>query len=115
MKDTFNKWRERLKGVGTTAAYDELSFGPVKPGRLYFAERIAWEDENNIATDIKLYIKVAGYEHYLEEETTPVAGTLYRVRFQGYIHEGELLVVRFTGATAADVLLAFITGRWWEL
>lgn len=105
------KWfrlRRHLAAVGGT--YDDVEFAPKLEDEFIQVARIAVEDEDNNPTEIRIFIDGHGYNHPVAEETSPVAATLYWVRWPTYIVTGEKLVARFTGATAADNLYMYLEG-----
>jgi len=104
--------RRTKKAVGGT--YDEVEFGPILEDRLYHITRYAVEDETSEPTgDIRCYVKGHGHNHWLVEEDSPTATTLYWDPFPTSLVMGESLVARITGATANDVLNLYVEG-WWQ-
>lgn len=103
-------FRLRRSALAAGGTYDEVEFDPLLENRFLQITRISVIDVNNAPTKIRLYVKGHGYEHWVGEETTVVANTLYWIEWPTYIAEGEQLVARFYGATANDVLTMLVEG-----
>lgn len=109
-----NWFRTRRSKESAGGSYDDVSFGPVEPGRHYTIQRYAVEDENSALTgDIRVFVAGHGYNHYLVEKDTPAAAELVWENEPTHLFEGETLTARFTGATSGDDLHLYLEG-WWE-
>lgn len=108
-------FRTRRSVVGSGNATDDVEFDPGQTGREYHIDGLAVEDETTaVATEVRVIVTGAGYDHPELEQPTPAAGTLYWLEGRTiHLTEGQKLVARFTGATADDILRMFISG-WWE-
>lgn len=103
-------FRHRCKGVAAGDTYDEVEYRHPVPGFLLQITRICVEEETNAPTSIRVYVKGHGYEHWVGEEKTVAAGTLYWIEWPTYLVEGETLVARFYGATAGNVIHMLVEG-----
>lgn len=109
-----NYFRDRRSLAAVGGTYDEVEYGPIRENRRYHVTRLGVEDETSApSTDIRVYVKGHGYDHWILEQNSPAAGVLYWDTDGTFLTMGESLVARFTGATAADVLQLYIEG-WWE-
>lgn len=114
MEGARHYFRDRRSLVAVGGTYDEVTYTPPPEVGPCHVTRLAVEDETNApSTDIRVYVKSHGYEHWLLEENTPAAGVLYWDDEGTFLMTEEELVARFTGATAADVLRLYVEG-WWE-
>lgn len=98
------------KKASAGATNEDMTIGPVPPGRLWVITNIALEDETNAFTSARVIMTGYGEDHPLIEGVTLSAGTLYWADAELYIPEGRSLVIRFVGSTSADVLAAYING-----
>lgn len=107
-------FRGRRSLVAVTATYNEVVYGPILENRRYHITRFGVEDETSAPTgDIRVCVKGHGYNHWLSEQDSPAAATLYWDTDGTFLTMGESLVARFTGAQASDVLQLYLEG-WWE-
>lgn len=107
-------FRDRRSLVAVDATYNEVVYGPILENRRYHITRFAVEAETSAPdTDIRVYVKGHGYEHWLSEQDSPAAATLYWDVDETFLVMGESLVARFTGADADDILQMYVEG-WWE-
>ncbi len=100
--------QEKIASAGGTN--EEITIGPVPPGRLWVITNLALENESNDYTSARVLMTGYGEEHMLIEGVTLTEDTLYWADAQLYIPEGRSLMVRFVGTTSADVLAAYING-----
>lgn len=100
--------QERLVSAGATN--EEITIGPVPPGRLWVITNLALEDETTAFTSARVLMTGYGEEHVLIEGVTLSAATLYWADTSLYIPEGRTLLIRYVGTTSADVLTAYING-----
>jgi len=100
--------RRQLVAVGGT--YDEVVYDPLLEKDYIQFTRISVEEKTNAATSVRVYVAGHGYEHWVGEEKTVAAGTLYWIEWPTYLVPGEQLVARFTGATADDELVMILEG-----
>lgn len=100
----------RLTKVSAGAAYDDLETTPVEATYRLVTENHAVENETNTFTSVRAFIKGHGYEHWLWEQKSPIAATLYWFEREISLEEGEQLAFRFTGCTSGDQLRAYLDG-----
>ncbi len=98
------------KKASAGATNEDMTIGPVPPGRLWVITNIALEDETTDFTSARVIMTGYGEDHVLIEGVTLTGGALYWADAQLYIPEGRSLRVRFVGTTSADVLAAYING-----
>lgn len=83
---------------------------PVPEGQTWRIEQLSCENETSGSTDVRGYIAGHGYNHYLFEQDSPAAITLYWYNDDFFLAPGERLALRWTGATAGDKLRGYLTG-----
>lgn len=105
-------YKDRKVGVGVTGADVLVKSDYVKIGKRYCFQRVTFEDKTSAFTSLRVYVEGHGYEHYLAEQKSPAAATLYWLKDPIYLIPGERLVAKFTGTTTGDVLEMCITGYW---
>ena len=98
------------KKASAGATNEDITIGPVPPGRLWVITNIALEDETTAFTSARVIMTGYGEDHPMIEGVTLGAATLYWADAQLYIPEGRSLRIRFVGTTSADVLAAYING-----
>ena len=105
------RWfRARRQLVAAGGTYDEVVYGPLLEKDYIQFTRICVEEKTNAPTSIRVYVGGHGYEHWVGEEKTVAAGTLYWIDWPTYLVPGEQLVARFYGATAGNVLELLLEG-----
>ena len=108
-------FRQRIVAAAGSTGTDDLTFGPVQHDRHYHLTRFAVEDETTApSTDIRVFVTGPGYNHLLLEQNSPAAAPLYWDDQGTFLSQGESLVARFVGATAADRLVLYLEGWWVE-
>jgi len=106
-------FRRRVIARASGGTYDEVRFGPIPSGRVYIVSRFATKDQNNAPSGkLEVYVDGHGYEHGIVEEASPGANELWWENEPIRLAEGEVLVARYTGATANDRLHLFVEGIW---
>jgi len=105
-------YKDQIVGTGVTGVVVELKSRPIKIGKRYCFQRVTFEDKTSAFTSLRVYVEGHGYEHYLAEQKSPAAATLYWLKDPVYLIPGERLVGKFTGTTTGDVLEMCITGYW---
>jgi len=100
--------RRQLNAAGDD--YDDVEYDPLLQNAFLQITRIGVLDYDNAPTKIRLYVKGHGYEHWVGEEASPNADTLYWIEWPTYLVENEQLVARFYGATTADKLEMILEG-----
>jgi len=103
-------FRHRINGIAAGNAYDELVYRHHLEQYFLQITRISLEEESNAPDSMRLYVKGHGYEHWVGEEKSPSAGTLYWIDWPTYLVEGETLVARFYNTTAGNKLHMLIEG-----
>jgi len=106
------KWfRGRRVAAAAGGTYDEVVYDPLLEAQFLQLTTVAVEDETNAPSGhIRVYVRGHGYEHWILDEASPSADTLYWARWPTYLVEGEQLVARFYGATASDRLVLYFEG-----
>lgn len=99
--------RQRL---AASADPEDLVLGPIEAGRRYVVQWVSVEDETTNFTSFRILKTTPGHEHFYMEELSPIAGRLYWNDTPIFLQELETLIVRFTGATANDVINAYFSG-----
>jgi hypothetical protein len=107
----FKRFRAVRKVVASASAETDVTFGPITDDRLYLITRFSVEDETSDPTS-KIRVGVAGHGdmHWLLEETSPSAATLYGDTWPTHLVQGESLVARFTNAVSGDKLVLYVEG-----
>jgi len=105
-------YRKRLKKVSGGATDEDVKDDPVKPGRIHVIQHVSMCDEDNAFTKLKLGIQRHGYVHWKFNEDYPAADQWIEFDKELWLHEGEVLLARFTGTTSGDKLLVHVDGYW---
>lgn len=109
-----HRFRQRLRmhAAGTS---DDLDFGKITQPRHYTITHLVVRDATTTPTGaITILVQGHGYDHIIDEVPAPAVGRAYVFTDEILLDDGETLTIRFAGATAADVLEAFIEGQWSE-
>lgn len=111
-------FRERLTKNAAGDSSDVLRY-PVNTripaGERHHITRLAFEDATTACTEVQVNVNRGGVSFPQEEQLAPVAGYLYWVSDEIVLNEGEQLELYFSGATASDILKAFVNGYWVEV
>jgi len=99
-----------LSSDGSTLFY--LKTDPVESGRIYCVQNCSFLNENSAMTYARGYIEGHGYKHYIWEQVSPTADTLYWYTDDFYLTERERFVIEFKGSTSGDKLHMYLTGYW---
>ena len=94
--------RARAKATGGT--YDKVMSDPVPRGEVWHVNSHSFENETGARGTARAYIDTAGYKHWLWEQTSPAAATLYWSEDNIVLSEGERLVIRQATCTSGDQL-----------
>ena len=94
--------RARAKATGET--YDYVKSDPVPRGEVWHINSHSFENESGARGIARAYIDTAGYKHWLWEQTSPTAATLYHSVDDIILSEGERLSVRQATCTDGDML-----------
>lgn len=94
--------RARLKAAGGT--YDRVMSDPVPRGEVWHINSHSFENESGARGTARAYIGSHGLEHWLWEQTSPSAATLYWSEDNIMLTEGERLAVRQETCTSEDQL-----------
>lgn len=107
----FKRFRNKVVRVAPSTAETDVTFGPIREDRLFLITRIAVEDETSAPTD-KIRVGILGHDgpHWVMEEASPVAATLYFDTWPTHLVQGESLIARFTNATSGDRLVMYVEG-----
>jgi len=104
-------FRERLNKVAA-ATTETLEFQNPSPKIRHWFENLSVKNETTACTKAEVYITGHGYDHPLYEQASPVAGTLYWLTQEFWLHHGETLAIKFTGCTVGDKLAAYFSGHY---
>jgi hypothetical protein len=88
----------------------DIVFGPVPTGRIWVITNVGMEDETSNFTSLRIFIRDPGYNHWLVEDVTLLAGRLYWHDGNIWVPETRYLVCRFVGPGGSDLLRAYING-----
>jgi hypothetical protein len=107
----FKRFRAKRVVVAASSAETDVTFGPILRDQLYLITRIGMEDETSAPTD-KIRVGVLGHDgpHWIFEEASPVAATLYFDTWPTHLVQGESLIARFTNAVSGDTLALYVEG-----
>lgn len=94
--------RARLSAAGGT--YDRVMSEPVPRGEVWHINSHSFENESGARGTARAYIAGHGLEHWLWEQTSPSASTLYWSEDNIMLGEGERLAVRQESCTSGDKL-----------
>ena len=97
-------------GVGVSQSDVDIETPPVPTGRIWVITNCAVEDQTNNFTSVRVFIKNPGYNHWLLEDVTLLAGRLYWHDGEIWVPETRVLVARFVGTTTGDVLRTYLNG-----
>lgn len=103
-------YRRRKTGAGLTGSVVRISLGQIGPKKLRVLTNVSVENETSAYTKLRLGIKNAGLEMYLEEQDTVAAGELVTSRSDVLLTEGDSFFVDLTGTTTGDHLVFFCQG-----
>lgn len=107
----FKRFRAQRVLVAPSSAQQDVEYGPIREDRLILITRFAVEDETSAPTD-KIRVGIKGHNglHWVMEEATPAAATLYFDTWPTHLVQGESLVARFTNAVSGDRLVLYVEG-----
>jgi len=88
----------------------DIELPPVDAGYKRTIQHIAVEDETTGYDSLRIGYVKNERRHWWVEEKTPAAATLYWMRDSKVLTEQMSLVIRFTGTTDEDKLVAYIDG-----
>jgi len=102
----------RLRYTKTSggATQEDLKSDRPEPGWQWCIQNAGFEDETSNFTELRIFIQGHGYNHYIEEQDNPLAGHLFTLDREVFLHEGEELVARFTGTSSGDSLAMYLSG-----
>jgi len=106
-KRRLREWKAKISGGATT---EEIESDSPDPGELWCLQHIATENETSNSSEVRLYVKGRGYEHYIDEQDDPLAGHLFTVDKAVYLYEHEKLVAKWGGTTSGDKLTLYYEG-----
>ena len=105
-----NALRLRFRAVATGGTYDYVKSDQVPPGQIWHIRNHSFENETGARGTARGYVDGHGYEHWLWEQASPAAATLYWSEEDIVLTEGEKLAVRQATVTALDELQLLING-----
>lgn len=102
--------RLRYKALASDGTLDYVKSDKVKAGERWLIRSHSFENETGARGTIRGYIEGHGYNHWLWEQESPAAATLYWSEEDMILTEGERLCVRQASCTANDILQLLING-----
>jgi hypothetical protein len=87
----------------------------VDAGERHHLTLLSFEDETSTPIEVQISAGRAGKMKRITEQISPLAGRTYSWSDEIVLTEGERLEIYFSGATAGDVLLAWLQGYWVEV
>lgn len=102
--------RLRYKEAAGGDTYDYVKSDRVKPGERWLIRSHSFENETGARGTARGYIESHGYNHWLWEQESPAAATLYWSEEDMILTEGERLCVRQASCTSGDKLQLLING-----
>jgi len=103
-------FRRTVQKAAIGGTFDDVEFAPPVEHSYTQITRAAFEDETNAPSSIRLVVVGHGDTYMLKEQDPGAAAVLYQDVDRTWITDGEKLVARFFGATAADVLKLYVEG-----
>jgi len=94
--------------IGSVSEF--LSTNPIPPGVIWCIQNFAIENETSVTIKVRSYVEGHGYNHYLWEQRSALAGNLYWFSDDFYIGEGEQITVTFSGTVSGDLLHIYLSG-----
>lgn len=102
--------RDWDKKVVSDTTLEEIVFAKVETGWVRSIRNLTYADETTTLTKIEVVVRTRGYDHLIERVTAPAAAAAVLRTEEIFLTEGEQLVVKFYGATASDVIVAYLSG-----
>ncbi len=100
-----------LGGPSAGGTYDEYALDPMRAGELLAVESITLLNESNGATSYSILVGTYGNEKEIIRGGTLTANTPALSSNPFYVRDNERVLVRITGATAADKQTIVIRGE----
>lgn len=107
--------REAASTTSAGGAYDDVAFREVPHGEQWWVQEVTATDENNGSTKIGVFVRTRYGDFWVNERAFTTAAERRRLECKVWLRENERLIVRFTGATQADTLKAWLTGTYEEV
>lgn len=108
-----NALRERAKDKFSSAGLQTLYSTMVEHDKIHCIQQVAWEINKTTSsgnTRVRLFIDGHGYNHYLEEQGTPTADTLYTYDIPVWLIPGERLAIEIDQGQADTTAEMHLTG-----
>lgn len=102
--------RKRGRASAGGGTYDYVKIGPVPRGQVWKVSSHSFENETGARGTVRAYIDRGGYEHWLWEQASPAAATLYWSEEDMTLNEGEWLACRQASCTQYDALKLLLNG-----
>lgn len=102
--------RRRFNAVATGGTYDYVKSDRVKPGEVWLIRSHSFENRTGARGTVRGYVDRDGLEHWLWEQESPAASTLYWSEEDMALTEGERLAVRQATCTSGDKLWLLLNG-----
>lgn len=93
---------------GTTPV--DIDTDRVPRGEVWRITSFAFEDETSAFTEGRVAIARLNVNHWLVEQDSPAATTLYWTNWEYWLGEGEFLRLRATGLTSGDLVNLYVNG-----
>jgi hypothetical protein len=100
--------REHLVVDNTTS--EDIEIGPVPGKKMWVITNLAAENETTNFTSLRVGVKIGSEIAWLMEDYSLLVDRLYWFAGQIFLPENAVLVVRFFGCTALDVLSVYANG-----
>lgn len=103
--------REHVVATITNATSQDVITERVGEGKRWIIERIAVRDRTTACTRIEVLISRGGDEYSVADQSTPQANRIYWTTDRLTLYDGEYLICRVVGATAADIVDVWVVGQ----
>ncbi len=103
--------RLRYRSAAKGGTYDYVRSDPVPPDQIWYVRSHSFENESGDRGMARGFVEGHGYDHWLWEQESPAADTLYWSEENLILSEGERLVVRQASCTSGDRIQLLINGE----
>ena len=104
------EYKKEPRETSDGSANVDIEFPPVDIGYKLTIQHISAEDETTDFTELRIGYLKDERRHWWVEEKNPEAATLYWTSDSKVLTEHMKLVIRFTGTTDQDKLVAYVDG-----
>jgi len=102
--------RHAITKTAVNTTYEYIETPPVRQGEVWEIWSHSFENETGARGTIRGYIRRDGNYHWLWEQASPAADTLYWSEENIVLAEGEILGIRQATNTADDILQLKLNG-----